>query len=91
MTSISKHRFEEIMNDEVIGGCKLMEKGCNALKGLLIIQKYIPDAGVSGADHDIIYSVSCDELIKEGITEDDVVELRKLNWMIHDDYMACFV
>ena len=69
--------------------------GDNALQGLLIIAKYIDQKKrdlICGAGHDIIYSVDVDEIIKAGITKEDAIELRKLNWMTQDDYyLACFV
>jgi hypothetical protein len=55
--------FEEIMNDEDEGGKLLSEKGCNAMKGLLMIRKYLPDAGIEGASHDVIFSVDASELV----------------------------
>ena len=62
------------------------------MQGLLIIQKYTPNKGIEGADHDIIYSVDIDELIAAEITEEDAIKLRSLNWMVSDNsYMACFV
>jgi len=67
-------------------------EGDNAIQGLLIIQKYIPNKGIEAAEHDIIYSVSADDLVEAGITTEDAESLRKLNWMIYDGfYMACFV
>ena len=90
---MNEERFLEIMNDEDIGGVGLMaEKGCNAVKGLLIIQKYLPLKGIEAANHDVIYSANVADLIKAGITEDDAIELRRQNWMTEDDsYLACFV
>jgi hypothetical protein len=64
----------------------------NAMLGLLIIRKYLPKIGIEGADHDIIYSASVDKLVMAGITENDIIELRKLNWMVEkDEYLACYV
>lgn len=91
MSKISVERFIEIMDDDELDELFFKEKGCNAVKGLLIIQKYLPGKGVEGADHDVIYSVSVDQLIKSGITEEDVTALRVQNWMIDADCMACFV
>ena len=84
-------KFESIMNDDDIGGIKLSETGCNAVNGLMIIQKYIPTRGVTGADHDVIFSVTSEEILSAGITEDDANELRMYNWMLDDDRLACFV
>lgn len=83
--------FEEIMRSDEEGGKKLFEPGCNALKGLQIIAKYLPKAGIRGADHDIIYSVTLNELFLAGITREDALELRRQNWMVEDDALACFV
>ena len=68
--------------------------GDNAFKGLEIIKKYFPEKRViSAAGHDIIYSVDVNELCEAGITEEDAISLRKLNWMIKPDFecLACFV
>lgn len=67
--------------------------GDNCIQGLLIINKYITDKTiVCGAGHDIVHSVSVDDILKAGITEEDAVALRKLNWMISEfDNLACFV
>ncbi len=87
LIAITREKFEEIMDFT-----ELEFDGDNAFDGLVLIKKYMPtDDVICGADHDIIYSVDIDQLIKAGITEEDVIKLAKLNWMIRDDYMACFV
>lgn len=83
--------FERIMSDDDIGGSKISDFGCNAAKGLDIIRKYIPNRGISGADHDVIYSVTMVDLVNAGISKNDAIFLRELNWMIEDDRLACFV
>lgn len=69
--------------------------GDNTVQGLAIIGYYMDpreNTLIVGAGHDIIWSVDIEDLIKLGITEEDVVSLRKLNWMVEDDsYLACFV
>lgn len=67
--------------------------GDNAVQGLLIIGKYIKDRDlICGAEHDIIYSVTMEEVVKAGITLADATTLRKLNWMLHcHSYLACYV
>jgi len=67
-------------------------KGDNALQGLIILQKYAEEDKdiLCGADHDIIYSLYVSE-VADKITEEDANALRKLNWMIQDEYFACFV
>ena len=90
---MNREQFEKIMNDDDNGGSKLGTiKDDNAFLGLQIIRKYLPQSGIEGADHDIIWSVDVDKLINAGITEKDAIELRALNWMIEGyGYMACFV
>jgi hypothetical protein len=71
-------------------------KGHNAFKGLLILAKYIdPDAKgiIRAAEHDIIYCGDIDELLEAGLTEEDAIALRSLNWMTDDEEegFACFV
>ena len=89
--NMNREEFDLIFDDDESGGIKLCEDGCNALKGLNIITKYFPNAGVQAAEHDIIYSVSADGLVEAGITEVDARELHALNWMIDEDRLACFV
>ncbi len=66
-------------------------KDDNAMLGLLLIRKYMPLAGITGADHDVIFSVGVDDLVEAGITKEDTFMLKKLNWMIEHDVLACFV
>jgi len=65
----------------------------NAFLGLQIIRKYFPNTTIiSGADHDILYSVSIDGILKAGLTEGDAIKLCKLNWGIEEiDCLSCFV
>lgn len=88
---ITKERFVEIMKDD--DSKTVFPEIDNALMGLNIIAKYIPTAGVSGAEHDVIYSVSVEDIINAGITEKDALTLRRINWMIDEDWdsLACFV
>jgi hypothetical protein len=64
--------------------------GDNAYQGLQIIAKYTENL-IQGADHDIIWSEGVDKLIEGGITEEEVIKLAKLNWMIEAGYLACYV
>lgn len=83
---MNRERFIEIM-DQNSGPWE----GDNAMQGLLILQKYT-DNLIQGAGHDVIWSEDIDKLIDKGITEEDVQELRRLNWMIEEgSYLACFV
>lgn len=85
-------RFVEILKDGGTPTDLLSEPGCNALKGLNLIAKYLPLKGVESASHDMISACGVDELCEAGITEDDARKLRRLNWMTeYGEYLACFV
>ena len=58
------------------------------LLGLNIIAKYIPNLDIEPA-HDLIYSAHVDDVIDAGLTVEDALELRKIGWMIDDEY-DCF-
>lgn len=64
--------------------------GDNAFKGLVILSKYTTNL-VQAAEHDKIWSISVEEIVELGITKEDVIKLGKLNWMIEEDSLACFV
>ena len=65
--------------------------GDNALQGCNIMAKYCEEV-IQGAGHDVIWCCDIEELIDGGITEEDCIQLRKLNWFIEDSsYMACYV
>ncbi len=80
-------QFEEIMNKDF----ETSWEGCNVFLGLEIIRKYLPGEGIQGAHHDLIHSVSIDEIIEAGITENDVIRLVELNWMNDGECLACYV
>jgi hypothetical protein len=83
---MTEDRFEEIFQEDSGDW-----EGDNAYQGLQIIAKY-SDNVLQGAGRDIIWSENIEELIESGITEEDVIKLRELNWMIHDcTYLACYV
>lgn len=83
---MNEERFIELMGEE-----SGKWDGDNAYKGCQIISKYT-DNVIHGASHDIIYSADISDLIEAGITEEDVKELRRLNWMLEEEcYLACFV
>jgi hypothetical protein len=88
---MTESRFTQIMNEELHNLPQIKVFQNRALAGLKIIAKYLPAAGVEGADHDVIYSVDVNEIVKAGITEEDAIQLRQLNWMIDDGYLAKFV
>lgn len=70
-------------------------QGDNAFQGLMIISKYISPTKqdlIVAAAHDIIHSVYVKDLLEAGLTEEDAVSLRKLNWMITEyNSLACFI
>ena len=83
--------FEDIMRDERIKTIIVEIEKDNALEGLKIIAKYLPKSGVEGASHDVIWGAGVEELVIAGITKEDAIKLKELNWMIDDDSLACFV
>jgi hypothetical protein len=65
--------------------------GDNAFMGLQILSKYTKNL-IQGAEHDIIYSISIEDAIELNITDEDLIQLAKLNWMIYEENdFACFV
>ena len=76
--------------DKIFDEIESKWEGDNAFQGLQILSKYT-DNLLQDAEHDKIWSVDVDELIELGITRDDVVMLRRLNWMIEEGSLACFV
>ena len=61
-----------------------------AYLGLVILSKYSKNL-IRCAEHDKIYSLGLNEAIDASITDDDITELAKMNWMIDEDSFACFV
>jgi cell division GTPase FtsZ len=84
---MTREELEEIFEDEDTSW-----EGDNAFQGLQILSKYT-DELIVGANHDIIYSADVDKVLEAGLTKEDAMKLRKLNWMIEEngDYFACFV
>ena len=60
------------------------------LEGLQILSKYSNNSTLKATEHEILYSISPQESIDNGITEEDVVQLKGLNWMLHEEAFACF-
>lgn len=88
---MDRDEFVAMFDDE---GSATGWKGDNAMQGLDIIRKYLPDETlICGADHDIIYSVDVNDLVFAGITKEDATKLKNLNWMVEEECecMACFV
>ena len=80
-------KFTEIMQRDIADW-----KGDNVYKGLQIIAKYVDPERyniVTGSSQDILYSVKA-KILANKITEESAICLRQLNWMINDDYIACY-
>ena len=91
MTDITEEELESLFEDDDIAGSLIGDVGCEVFEGLKIINKYIPNKGITGAGHDVIYSVSVEDIINSGLTSDDALMLAKLNWMSNEGCLACFV
>lgn len=79
---------------EIFDEMKTNWKGDNAFQGLMIMAKYFDPMKkdlIVGADHDVIYSLSGEELIEAGLTEEDAIALAKLNWSYNGEYFECYV
>jgi hypothetical protein len=75
--------------EEIFEGNSGQWEGDNAYQGLQILSKYT-DNLIRGAEHDVIYSIDVSSIVEQ-IIEDDALELRRLNWMIQEGHLACFV
>ncbi|MCK9446309.1 hypothetical protein M0Q50_05395 [bacterium] len=85
---MNREKFEKIF-DETEDDLSNID-GDNAYLGLQIIAKYTKNI-IRCAEHDVIFSESIENIIENGITEEDIIQLRKLNWMIDHDSLACFI
>lgn len=87
---MTEERIIEIFEDDEIS---TDWEGDNAFQGLLILSKYVDVKQaelIVAAEHDIIYGPTIDKV--PDITEEDVLALKKLNWMLENgDQFACFV
>lgn len=81
---MTRERMEEIFAEDIL----VKWYGDNAYQGLQILAKYTKHL-ITGADHDIIYSEDIENLIKAGITEEDCIKLRGLNWIIDSEWSGC--
>lgn len=79
VNKMNEQLFREIMNSPKEDWT---HNTCPVYAGLKIINSYLPGFGVMGCSNDRILSVSISELIKAGIDELDVIELRDLGWSI---------
>jgi hypothetical protein len=86
--------YEEVVEVFEEEDLKTKWEGDNTIQGLKILEKYfnpLIDSLITGANHDVLYSVDVEEAIKRGLTKEDVYALARLNWMIEDDCFQCFV
>ena len=63
-------------------------KGDNAYQGLQIIAKYydpLKEDLITYGSHDVMGSVDMNELIERGVTKEDLISLKKLNWSYDED------
>ncbi len=89
----TKKDVEKIWDDENI---ESKWKGDNFVQGVLILMKYIDPQKediVTGAEHDEVYSVEIDVLLKKNITIEDLTKLKMLNWSYSrsEEGLSCFV
>lgn len=86
---MTEERLIEIMALDIAD----IPEECNVFLGLKIITKYLPKQGIEGASHDVIFSATLHDITEAGITEEDAIALRKLNWMVDETHtgLACFV
>ena len=85
---------QEVLESTIKHGPESKWEGCNCYQGLQIIAKYIDPAIntiVAGASHDEVGSVDTDVLAAAGITVEDANALCKLNWIVEDGYLVCYV
>jgi len=67
-------------------------EGDETLEGLNILAKYTKGSVLCGAEHDKIYSVDIEEVLEAGITDEELIRLRGLGFMIDDcSYFSSFV
>lgn len=88
-SKVTEERLIEILRSDY---AEIPEE-CNVFLGLKIITKYLPKQGIEGADHDVVFSSTLTDIVAAGITEEDAIKLRKLNWMVDESGtgLACFV
>lgn len=92
MAKITEEEFVEILKADSVEDHDF--KGCDVFKGLTIVAKYIDPKKHSlfgSAEHDQIWSVSLRDLVDAGITKEDAVALRNLNWMEDCDGLSHFI
>ena len=61
--------------------------GDEILDGLKIISKYTKRSTIQGAEHDMLYSISLDDLLESDtkINLRDIDNLKRMNWFLGDE------
>lgn len=80
---MTRERLEELFDTT-----ENNHKGDGAFKGLMILAQYFDTSKtdiITAAEHDEIYSVDVDDLLKSGISELDVKSLAKYGWGIDSE------
>jgi len=86
MPVLNEEQFVEIINDKKAYDREDYKGKNGILIGLQIVEKYLPNDGIE-ADHDIVFSADVKDLIKAGITIEDVESLNHHGWFVGDgDY-----
>ena len=89
---MNRDKLIEIMGEESGDISAMQACKCVATEGLNILSKYTNKSVLTGANHDVIYSIDIDDAIEAGLTEAEAIRLRDINWMIEEEsYFACFV
>ena len=65
---------------------KPIADGDRVLPGLLILSKHRSDS-FYGFEHDQMYTADFEETVKT-MTEDEIIEMARLNWFESDDYWS---
>ena len=88
---MTRDDFEAVMSRDIKAEYPEQDR---LLAGLNLIAKYLPKSGIEGADHDIIFACSVDDVVAAGITEEDALQLNAWNWFIESEsgeFIAHFV
>ena len=85
----SVEEFEAIIEADIDELCE--DSKCVILKGLKIIEKYLPNSGVGAVAHEQLWACCVHELISAGVTIEDANKLSSLGWFIDEDSLSRFV
>ncbi len=80
---MTEDRFEEIMEEPT----DFSKESINPIiTGMRIINKYLPDDDIWGADYNEIHATQYPRLVAAGITEEDAKALRQQGWYFGSAY-----